>query len=262
MAARSTLLRELDHDIAGRLADIVGERWHLHRGVTARSVSGSAGDIRVELEDGTVLEGDTLLVAVGRKPNGDRLNLSAAGIDTHADGRIAVDEFQRTSSPNVWALGDVSSRYQLKHVANHEERTVAHNLAHPDALVASDHRFVPSAVFTHPQVAWVGVTEQQVAATGRRYVTHVQAYGSTAYGWAMEDSTGICKLIADPTTGQLIGAHLLGEEASVLIQPLVQAMSFGLGVREMARRPVLDPPGADQGGRERAAGPPARLSAH
>ena len=235
VAARNTLLGEVDHDIAARLTDLVAERWHLHRNIHATSVSGTAGDIRVDLSDGAVLTGDTLLVATGRRPNGDRLGLAAAGIDTHADGRIAVDAFQRTSAENVWALGDVSSEYQLKHVANHEERTVAHNLAHPDALVASDHRFVPSAVFTDPQLASVGLTEQQARAAGLRYVTKIQAYGGTAYGWAMEDSTSVCKLIADPASGRLLGAHLMGESASVLIQPIIQAMSFGLGVREMAR---------------------------
>ena len=79
-----------------------------------------------------------------------------------------VDAYQRTSVPHIWALGDVSSDYQLKHVANHEARVVAHNLAHPDDLVESDHRFVPAAVFTHPQLASVGLTEEQAARAGRR----------------------------------------------------------------------------------------------
>ena len=124
-------------------------------------------------------------------------------------------------------------------------------------MIASDHRFVPAAVFTHPQLATVGLTEAQRGAAGLRYVTASQAYGGTAYGWAMEDTTSVCKLIADPDTGQLLGAHLMGEQAATLIQPLIQAMSFGLGVREMARGPVLDPPGADRGRRERAAQPAA-----
>jgi mycothione reductase len=174
-------------------------------------------------------------VATGRRPNSDRLNLSAAGVETSADGRIVADEFQRTTAPGVWALGDASSAARLKHVANHEARTVAHNLAHPDDLRASDHRFVPSAVFTHPQIASVGLTEQQAKADGRRYVSAVEHYSSTAYGWAMEDATSICKLLADPDTGQLLGAHILGEQASTLIQPLIQAMSFGLPARSMAR---------------------------
>ena len=98
----------------------------------------------------------------------------------------------------MWSLGDVSSEHQLKHVANHEARVVAHNLAHPDDLVQSDHRFVPSAVFTHPQLASVGLTEEQAIATGKPFVTAVQAYSGTAYGWAMDDTTSVCKLLADP----------------------------------------------------------------
>jgi mycothione reductase len=187
------------------------------------------------LDDGSHLEADLLLVATGRVSNADRLDLAAAGIATREDGCPVVDAHQRTSVPHIWALGDVSSDYQLKHVANHEARVVAHNLAHPDDLVASDHRFVPSAVFTSPQLASVGLTEEQAVERGIRYVTATQPYASTAYGWAMEDDVGLCKLVADPDTGLLLGAHLMGEQASTLIQPLIQAMSFGLRVEEMAR---------------------------
>jgi mycothione reductase len=233
--ARSTLLRDLDDEITAHFTDLVRARWHLRTHAQATAVRGSEGDFTVDLDDGDTVSGDVLLVATGRVPNGDRLNLAAGGVKSHPDGRIVVDAHQRTSAPGIWALGDASSDYQLKHVANHEERTVAHNLAHPDDLVASDHRYVPSAVFTHPQLATVGLTEQEAAATGRPYVTSVQSYGSTAYGWAMEDTTSLCKLVADPATGLLLGAHIMGEQASTLIQPLIQAMSFGLGVQEMAR---------------------------
>ena len=109
-----------------------------------------------------------------------------------------VDCYGRTSVAGVWALGDVTSDFQLKHVANHEARVVAHNLAHPDELREFDHRFVPSAVFTDPQIASVGMTEDELRAAGLDYVAATQDYGDTAYGWAMEDTTGICKLIADP----------------------------------------------------------------
>ena len=112
---------------------------------------------------------------------------------------------------------------------------VAHNLAHPDQLRECDHRVVPSAVFTQPQIASVGLTEGEVRAAGLDYVTATQAYGDTAYGWAMEDQTGICKLIADPVTGLLLGAHLMGYQSSNLIQPLIQAMSFGQRVADLAR---------------------------
>jgi mycothione reductase len=203
--------------------------------VTPTSVSGRPGDITVGLSDGTSVSGDRLLVATGRVPNGDLLNLPAGGVGAAPNGRILVDEYQRTSMPGVWALGDASSEGQLKHLANHEERVVAWNLAHPDRLVASDRRFVPSAVFTHPQIASVGLTEEQAMLTGRQYVTSLQEYGSTAYGWAMEDTTSVCKLLADPMSGLLIGAHLMGDQAATLIQPLIQAMSFGLPAPAMAR---------------------------
>ncbi|MBV9822689.1 MAG: mycothione reductase, partial [Actinobacteria bacterium] len=98
-----------------------------------------------------------------------------------------------------------------------------------------DHRYVPSAVFTDPQLASVGMTEDAVRAAGLDYVAATQFYGDTAYGWAMEDTTGICKLIADPHTGLLLGAHLLGYQSSNLIQPLIQAMALGQRVPELAR---------------------------
>jgi mycothione reductase len=111
---------------------------------------------------------------------------------------------------------------------------VQHNLLNPDSPIDADHRFVPHAVFTSPQVASVGVTEEQAREQGLNYVTAKQDYAGIAYGWAMEDTTGFAKLLADPASGQLLGAHIIGPQASTLIQPLIQAMSFGLDARTMA----------------------------
>lgn len=233
--ARSGLLRHMDAELTERFTTMVHERWNLRVGVHPTAVRGGPGEVIVDLDDGSTVDGDMLLVATGRVPNGDRLNLAAAGVAAHADGRIKVDEYQRTSAQDVWALGDASSDYLLKHVANHEARVVAHNLAHPDELMAVDHRFVPAAVFTHPQLAAVGLTQEEAAATGRPYVAALETFGNTAYGWAMEDTSSVCKLIADRSTGELLGAHIMGEQAATLIQPLIQAMSFGLNVRDMAR---------------------------
>ena len=235
IVGRGPLLRRFDHDIRTRFADLVRDRWRVHTDVSPSAVTGTAGEVTVRLSDGTAVSGDRLLVATGRVPNGDRLNLPAGGVSAAPNGRVLVDAYQRTSAPGVWAIGDASSEGQLKHLANHEERIVAHNLAHPERLIPSDRRFVPSAVFTHPQIASVGMTEEQAMLSGRQYASALLPYGSTAYGWAMEDTTSICKLLADPASGQLIGAHLMGDQASTLIQPLIQAMSFGLPVPEMAR---------------------------
>lgn len=229
------LLRKLDETIGTEFTKIAQQRWDVRLGhVTERAWRADDGRVEVRLTDGSVVGGDLLLVATGRIPNSDLLGVEAGGIAIHGDGRIRVDAQQRTTAEGVWALGDISSEYQLKHVANHESSIVAHNLLHPGEPRSSDHRFVPSAVFTDPQLASVGLTEQQCHDQGVDFVTKVQRYGDVAYGWAMEDTTGLCKLIADPATGRLLGAHLMGPQASSLIQPLIQAMSFGLGAREMA----------------------------
>ena len=233
------LAKHLDPDIGHAFTEVLRRRVDVRFGYHLSGLHvepGADGDaICMRLDDGSRFETDLLLVATGRKPNGDRLKAAAAGVELHPDGRVKVDAQQRTCVPHIWALGDVSSEYQLKHVANHEARVVAHNLAHPHDPIESDHRFVPSAVFTSPQLASVGLTEREAEARGISYVTAIEHYGETAYGWAMEDTTSMCKLLANPNTGQLIGAHLMGEQAATLIQPLIQAMSFGLDVRAMAR---------------------------
>jgi mycothione reductase len=228
------MLSSQDDAIRERFTEIARKRWDLHTGVTVTGARGDASAVEVELSDGTVLRGDTLLVAAGRIPNGDRLDLEKGGVPTHDDGRVVVDEHQRTPAEGVFALGDVSSPYQLKHVANHEAKIVGHNLLHPEDLRTTDHRFVPSAVFTKPQIAAVGKTERECREEGLDITVKDQAYGDVAYGWAMEDSSGFCKIIAERGTGTLLGAHVMGPQASTVIQPLIQAMSFGLDARAMA----------------------------
>ncbi|MGI8664671.1 MAG: mycothione reductase [Jatrophihabitans sp.] len=236
MICRSTtLLRHLDAELADRFTALVAGRWDLRLGTTVVTAGSSASGTSLQLSDGTTVAGDALLVATGREPNTDRLGLAAAGVQRMTDGRVRVDCYGRTNVAGIWSLGDVSSDYQLKHVANHEARVVAHNLAHPADLCEFDHRFVPSAVFTDPQIASVGCTEEELRARDLPYRAVVQDYGDTAYGWAMEDHTGICKLIADPATGRLLGAHLMGYQASNLIQPLIQAMSLDQRVTDLAR---------------------------
>ena len=235
VARRDALMRQLDTEISQRFTAIARKRWDVRLNTTLTKVSGDEAAVRLDFADGSHASGDILLVATGRVANTAHLGLDHAGIATRADGRVKVDEHGRTSVDGVWALGDVSSDYQLKHVANHEARVVAHNLTHSGDLRSFDRRFVPEAVFTSPQIASVGLTEEQLKAQGRSYVTKTQAYGDTAYGWAMEDTTGVCKVIADPATGELLGAHLMGYQASNLIAPLIQGMTFGQSVQQMAQ---------------------------
>jgi mycothione reductase len=238
IARSNLLLRHEDLEIAERFTMLAQEKWDVRlqrKTVRAERVEGG---VRLHLEgpDGAeVVEAEELLIAVGRTPNSDLLDLEKTGVTTHSDGRVVVDEHQQTVVDGIYAFGDISSEHQLKHVANHEARVVQHNLLHPSDLKSSDHRFVPSAVFSSPQIATVGLTEEEAVEQGVRYVTGSQAYASIAYGWAMEDTSGFAKVLADPATGQILGAHIIGPQAPTVIQPLVQAMSFGLDARTMAK---------------------------
>ncbi|MDO5500910.1 MAG: mycothione reductase [Propionibacteriaceae bacterium] len=234
------LLRE-DEDISKRFTTSMSRRMAVRLNQElVRLEAVDHGETVVVTRDAAGIEYDyhaeVVLNATGRIPNGDTMNLAAAGVEVDEEtGLVIVDDFQRTTADGIFALGDVCSRAMLKHVANHEARIVQHNLLHPDDLIRANHHAIPHAVFAHPQIGAVGATEQDLRELGRRYAKTIQDYGSVAYGWAMEDRDGFCKLLADPETGQLLGAHIIGEQASTLIQPLIQAMSFGLGVREMAR---------------------------
>lgn len=232
------LLKHLDRELAERFTAAAGRRWDVRLGQQITSMTATGEDrrgVEISFEDGSSCSGDALLVATGRTPNGDLLGLESAGVEMDGD-RVRVDEYGRTTADGVWALGDVSSPFQLKHVANHEQRVLGHNLRHPDDLHPFHHSNVPYAVFTWPQIASVGLTESEARAAGYDVTVKTQDYGDVAYGWAMEDSVGCCKLIADRATGLLLGAHIMGAHAPSLIQILIQAMEFEITVPDLARR--------------------------
>jgi len=232
------LLRAEDDDISARFTNLAVQRWDVRLNTQVQSLKAYDGGIHAVLdEDGTetTLGCDMILVATGRRSNSDGLNLPRTGVEVADDGVVLVDEHQRTNVEGIWALGDVSNRYQLKHVSNGEARVVQHNLLHPEDLWQTRHDGVPSAVFSSPQVASVGLTEREAVQQGVRFVAARQAFGDTAYGWAMEDTTSFAKVLADPDTGLLLGAHILGPQASNLLQPLIQAMAFRQAVPDVAR---------------------------
>ncbi|MDJ0391890.1 mycothione reductase [Rhodococcus sp. G-MC3] len=239
VARKDKLLRALDAEVSDRFTELAQKNWDVYLDSGEVEAISEGDRVGVEIPGGTKVLGDALLVAVGRVPNGDHVGADAGGIELDDEGRIVVDEFGRTTADGVFALGDVSSDYQLKHVANHEARTVAYNLLQnrwedTSAFRAFDHRFVPAAVFTHPQIAEVGMTEAQARDAGLDITVKVQNYGDVAYGWAMEDQEGFCKVIAEKSTGRILGAHVIGAQAPTVIQPLIQAMSFGVSAQDMA----------------------------
>jgi mycothione reductase len=228
----SRLMETLDDELSNRFTSEVAERWDAHLDATVDRVESDGAGVSLVLDDGTRVTGDLLLVATGRRPTTEDLGLDAADVSVREDGHLVVDEFGR-AGPGIWGLGDVSSPFELKHVANAEARTIAHNLANPQDLRPLPHDWVPSALFSDPQVASVGARSQDLE--GREYVQATQHFGDTAYGWALQDQRGICRLYADPTTGRLLGAHILGHQAALLITPLIQAVAHGQRVADLAR---------------------------
>ncbi|EWS81094.1 mycothione reductase [Brachybacterium phenoliresistens] len=242
IARGDRLLRRADDDVSARLTEVLSARMHVVTGFHATRVERDDDGVRLHGERGgaaATIRAEELLVATGRTPNADLVDAAAAGIDVSGDGRIEVDAYQRVLAggevlPGAWALGDVSSPHQLKHVANHELRIVRHNLRHPEALRRSDEMPVAYGVFSSPQVAAVGMTEKEARASGRTVRVAVQEYASIAYGWAMEDTTGFAKIIVDADSELFLGAHIIGPEATSLIQLITQAMSTGQRPRDIA----------------------------
>ena len=163
------------------------------------------------------------------------MDAAAGGLAVADRGQVITDDHLRTNVDGVWALGDITNPVQLKHVANHEARVVRHNLTNPDSPITVDHRFIPHAVFGHPQIAAVGLTERECREQGLPYVSHVQPYSAAGYGWALEDTESVAKVIAHRDTRRLLGGHIIGPQASTLIQQLIQGMHFDLTVDQMAR---------------------------
>ncbi|BBZ26399.1 mycothione reductase [Mycolicibacterium madagascariense] len=226
-----------DDDIRHTFTDLMRARWDLRLNAELQAIAGEPGHLTLTLSDGSTVTADTLLVASGRTPNADRLNAEAGGVEVDDHGRISVDAFGRTSADGVFALGDVSSPVTLKHVANREADVVKHNLLHPDRLRAASHDHVPSAVFTQPQIASVGMTEDQCRKDHPDYLVGRRDFSDVAYGWAMQDTDGYCKVLIDGNTDLVLGAHVIGPQAATLIHVFVMAIEFQLTATDLARRP-------------------------
>jgi len=232
------LLRHEDDDISLRFTEAYRHKFDVRCMTQVLEARREGSEIVLSISQNGVhseVRGDQLLVATGRVPNSDDLGVTAGEIATDSSGYVETNSRMETSVPGVWALGDITNPAQLKHVANYEARVVAHNITYPSDQIELDDRPVPHAVFGHPQVASVGLTERECHQRNIAHMSRIQEFGSTAYGWAMEDTQSFVKLIADPVTRVLIGVHIIGPQASTLIQQLIQGMTLGHTVDELAR---------------------------
>jgi len=187
--------------------------------------------IQAEVTQGrkkTKITADVLLLATGRKPNSDVLNVEATGVKVNERGFVKVNEFMETNVPGIWAIGDICGIYMLKHSANLEAQYAAHNALNPKRKTPVDYTAMPYAVFASPQIGAVGATEQQLKKEHRRYAVGKYEYIHTGMGKAIEDKNGFVKVLVDPTNKKILGCHILGTGASTLIHEVIVAMKAGL----------------------------------
>lgn len=172
-----------------------------------------------------VIVADELFVATGRRSNADILHPEKAGIKTNPKGFIVADEYMQTSQPGIWVLGDADGKYLFKHVANYEARIVYYNAVLKKKIKA-DYHAVPHAVFTEPEIASVAMREKEaIYKYGKdKVLIGFFKYADTAKGEAMSRKNDFVKVIVKRDTGKILGAHIIGPQASVLIQEIVNLM--------------------------------------
>ena len=192
-------------------------------GVTIEPVKGGAAE---------TLQADVVLVAIGRRPYTEGLGLEAAGVKTEK-GRVVIDEHFRSSVPSIFAIGDVVRGAMLAHKAEDEGVAVAEIIAGQKGHVNYD--AIPGVVYTAPEVAWVGKTEDELKAAGVPYRVGKVAFMGNGRARAAGATDGFCKVIADAKTDRILGVHILGAEAGTMIAEAVVAMEFGGSAEDLGR---------------------------
>ena len=227
MADRLILAEE--PEIAALLKEELSKRMVVETGKTVTGVKSIDGNIVVNTNDKAGNQQEfsarSLLVAAGRKSNADLLKLENAGIAVNERGFIKVNEFMETTVKNIWAVGDINGIQMFTHAANREASIAGHNTVH-GAKIKIDLSATPHAVFSHPQIASVGLTEEQ-ARKDHKILVGKAKYLDTAKGEAMMEEKGFAKVIVEKETNKILGFHIIGPEAPTLIQEVINAMSSG-----------------------------------
>ena len=210
---------------------------NIHLGVKISSVKTDKKGVAVEYTDdkgaAQTLAVDKLIVSIGRLPNTTGLNAEAVGLALDERGFIKVDDACRTNLPGVWAIGDVVRGPMLAHKAEEEGVAVAERIAGQHGHV--DFNTIPWVIYTSPEIAWVGQTEQQLKDSGRAYRAGTFPFSANGRARALGDTTGMVKFLADARTDEILGVHIVGPMASELISEAVVAMEFRASSEDIAR---------------------------
>jgi dihydrolipoamide dehydrogenase len=224
-----SLVPREDGDVAAAFTDVAAARHDVYTGhrVTAVEERDGTHVVHAETDDGDeiLIEGSEVLVALGRRPNSDTLNLDAAGVAVDDRGFVETNEYLETTAENVWAQGDVAGNALFKHSGDYETRHAVANVVHGERR-ALDLSAMPHTIFTEPQIAGVGATEEELVEGGVDYAVGRADYADSAMGRAKKLEEGFVKVLAAPD-GEILGAHAIGYEASVLLHEAVVAMRTG-----------------------------------
>ncbi len=226
------LLSRSDRDVSEKITEIASERFDVHLGYAASEL-GERDDGRIEVtaenEEGNEksFEADEVLIAAGRVPNTDELQVEETGIETTERGFVKTNEYLETNIDGLYALGDIADNWMFKHSANLEAEYVYKNLVTGNNYKL-EQEVMPSAVFSSPQIAAVGKTEQELEESDTDYVSATYPYSDTGMGMALKEEDGFVKVLASED-GEILGCHILGPDASTLIHQVIVAMTSGSG---------------------------------
>jgi mycothione reductase len=234
MADRLVLSEEAE--IAETLKNEMRRRMTVHTGVQAEAVKSTGHDVTVvaiDLATGGRKEftAHSILMAVGRRSNADLLKVGNTGVELDKRGFIKVDDYLETSKKNIFAVGDINGQQMFTHVANVEASLAADNAIH-GSKTKIDYSAAPHAVYSHPQIASVGMTEE-AARKAHKILVGRSRYSDVAQGQAMMEETGFAKAIVEADTGKILGFHIIGPYAPILIQEVINAMASGGGINQI-----------------------------
>ncbi|MBB3637065.1 dihydrolipoyl dehydrogenase [Variovorax atrisoli] len=238
LEALPTFLGAVDEQIAKEAKKAFDkQKLKIELGVKVGEIKSSKKGVSVAWTDAKgeaqTLEVDKLIVSIGRVPNTIGLNAEAVGLKLDERGAIAVDDECKTNLPNVWAIGDVVRGPMLAHKAEEEGVAVAERIAGQHGHV--NFNTIPWVIYTSPEIAWVGQTEQQLKASGRAYKAGTFPFLANGRARALGDTTGMVKFLADAATDEILGVHIVGPQASELISEAVVAMEFKASAEDIAR---------------------------
>lgn len=222
------LLPDEDEEIALKFTELFSKQYTVKLKSAVKKVEKKDKMIVVYTADGSSYEGTDLIIATGRTPNTDILNMAKTGVAVNEHGYIETNEYMETFVPGIWAIGDIAGKYLFKHSANLEAEYVTIALVTPAHRHPVDYTAMPHAVFTNPQIAGVGATEQDLKAKGEDYMVGRYKYSGTGMGEAIAEQDGFVKFIAD-YEGKILGCHIIGPEASILLHEVLVAMKAGSG---------------------------------